>query len=263
VPRDGYFLEPDQVPKFTLIASNFPCVSDCVDESTEIFEISRNFLIQVKNDASSKWYPNLPLEWRVFTVEPDEMTLEHLTPGKYLSFELSALRAGKDGLAPSRYLMALQEQWRERYPDAAIHHGKGYGYQNLPGYGSPEDAVQYQNDDILDSVYTRAVREAFKQKMLQYDPTGTFAAGSFLRLLGMTTDKFTPKQYVGDQCLDFGNDDCISGCCDRVFFSAINNVCLPTGKNANESCSETCECLPGLSCKWGAYPWQWSYACRE
>ena len=184
IPRDGYFLEPDQVPNFNVITSNIKCATDCVDESTEILDISRQFLQQVVNYSSSKWYPNLPLEWRVYTVQPDEMTLEHLEPGKYVSFDLLTLRVGSDGLSSSRFLMALQEKWYKMYPDAAIHHGKGYGYQNLAGYGSSEDAVQYQNNAILDSVYNESVRVAFQEKMKLYDPTGTFAAWIIHETLG-------------------------------------------------------------------------------
>lgn len=265
MPRDGYFLEPDQVANFNVITSNIPCASDCVDESTELLKMSREFLRQITNNPYSNWYPNLPLEWRVYTVQPNEMTLEHLTPGKYVSADLLALRVGSDGLASSRHLMALQEMWRERFPGTAIHHSKGYGYQRLPGYGHPGDAVQYQNDEVLDSVYSLEVRKAFKAKMQQYDPTGVFAAGSFLRLLGMTDDKFTPKQYNGDGCFEWGDNDCISGCCDKVLFDSVNHVCLPIGKGLNEECSETCECSPGLSCRLGAWPpedW-FIYACRE
>lgn len=264
MPRDGYFLEPEQIPNFNVITSNVPCASDCVDESTELLAVSRDFLKQVASDSGSVWYPNLPLEWRVYTVNPDEMTLEHLLPGKYVSIDLLALRAGDDGLASSRYLKALQDKWLEMYPDTAIHHAKGYGYQNLPGYGNPEDAVQYQDDNILDSVYNLTVRTAFTEKMEQYDRSGTFAAGSFLRLLGLTPDKFTPKQYVGDKCFDFGNDDCISGCCDTTFFSLINHLCLAgSSKGLDEACHESCECSPGLTCKFGPWPHQWFNACRE
>jgi FAD/FMN-containing dehydrogenase len=264
MPRDGYFLEPDEIPNFNVITSNIKCATDCVDESTEILDISRQFLQQIVNDSNSNWYPNLPLEWRVYTVQPDEMTLEHLEPGKYVSFDLLALRVGADGLASSRFLKSLQEKWYEMYPNAAIHHGKGYGYQNIVGYGSSEDAVQYQNDVILDSVYNGSVRVAFQEKMKLYDPTGTFAAGSFLRLLGLSDIKFTPKQYNGDKCFDFGDHDCISDCCGTTFFSSVNNVCvMGESKTLNEACSAPCECIPGLKCDWGPWPWEWSYACRE
>ena len=264
MPRDGYFLDPDQIPKFNIIASNVLCATDCVDESTELFAVSRAFLKAIVEDDGSIWYPNLPLEWRVYTVQPDEMTLEHLMPGKYVSMEQTALKVGSDGLVALRYLHALQVRWRELYPNAAIHHGKGYGYKNLPGYGMSEDVVQYQDDDILDSVYNMTVRQAFQEKMEEFDPSGTFAAGSFLRLLGLTTDKFTPKQYVGDSCFDFGNGDCISGCCDTTFFSTINDVCLAAGSKAlEEACRESCECSPGLTCKFGPWPHQWFHGCRE
>lgn len=264
LPRDGYYLEPYQVPNFKIVAINVPCNTDCVDESTDLLEATRQFLTEVKDDPNSKWYPNLPYEWRVYTVRPDEMTLEHLSPGKYVSLEMFTLRVGDDGLVSSRYLKAVEDRWRELFPNAAIHHGKGYGYQNLPGYGGPDDAVQYQDDEILDSVYTPEVQEAFKEKMLEYDPLGTFSAGSFLRLLSMTTYKFTPKQYNGDKCLDFGDSDCISGCCDRVLFNSINNICISSGdKDLDERCSESCECRDRLTCKWGPLPWEWFYACRE
>jgi hypothetical protein len=64
MPRDGYFLEPNQIPNFNLITSNIQCATDCVDESTELLDNSRQFLPRLLEDSSSHWYPNLPLEWR-------------------------------------------------------------------------------------------------------------------------------------------------------------------------------------------------------
>lgn len=177
------------------------------------------------------------------------MLLEHLEPGRYLALENMALLVNND-YEYSAYYRQLEDIWFGLFP-GTIHHGKAYGYGPIDGLStaeSPDIEFPFQNDDILDSVYTEEVRSAFLEKMQYHDPSGTFRAGSVLRMLGVTEKKYTPKQFAGDRCENFQNDQCLSGCCNIIWGPAVD-TCRSIDKAAGERCSTDCECASG-NCGW-------------
>jgi hypothetical protein len=94
--------------------------------------------------------------------------------------------------------------------------GKEYAYGTIPGLGDDEGLYYpYQNDAILDKIFSQNVRERFLASMETHDPDGLFRAGSMLRLLGVSEEKYTPKQYVGGNCKQYGDAECLSSCCNE------------------------------------------------
>ena len=231
----------------------------------DIFEATRSFLQEVLADKHATWYPVFPLQWRMFQVGQDEMVLEHLSQGAYLSIEVVAAGADEnDSGSYSTYFRRLEDMWRDMYPLGGIHHGKPYGYGSIPGIGDPKvNLFPFQDDDIVESIYSETVRANFIQKMQEYDPSGTFRAGSGLRMLGLTDKKYTPKQFVGDSCELFQDGQCISGCCQSSVF--LDDQCIPARqKKTGESCNADCECMVDTSgdpCRW---EWtSWDQRCRD
>jgi len=228
-----------------LIHLFIPCGTDCVDETVDLFKQSRDFAKDIV-DSNSDWYPTLPLDWRVITVQPDEMLLDNLSPGKWLSWEYFTLFVDGD-TTDTKYLKQLEDMWRSSYPGAQVHLGKAYGFGTVEGVGDKDEEFPFQDDSILDNVFTPAVKQEFKSKMDQYDPSETFRAGSVLRLLEETDSKYTPKQFLGHTCEAYEDAECLSGCCDYKFLAT--DVCVRSDKPKNERCERDCECGSN-NCRW-------------
>jgi len=241
--RDGAYVPNDQAPNINLAHLFIPCETDCVDETVDLFKQSRDFAKDII-DGFSDWYPTLPLDWRVITVQSDEMLLENLSPGKWLSWEYFTLSVDGD-TTENNYLKQLEDMWRNSYPDAQVHLGKTYAYGSVAGVGK----FPFQDDSVLDNIYTQAVKENFKASMDKYDPSGTFRAGSVLRLLGETSSKYTPKQYIGDSCEADEDAECINGCCDFQWNIFVEDTCQRNDKSKNERCGRSCECASN-KCRW-------------
>ena len=89
----------------------------------------------------------------------------------------------------------IEDRWRNSFPEASIHHGKQFGYGATKYEGINEMSFSpYQNDHILDTVYTEDVKLTFLEKMTKYDPKGVFRAGNALRMLGISELKDAPPE---------------------------------------------------------------------
>jgi len=235
-PNDGFLGPLHNFPNFRLISYNVKCESDCVDELAGIMIATRRYLKEIISRRSSSWYPNLPIEFRLFTVREDELLLENLSPGRYLAYENFDLTLRRN-VHYSKFHKELQDMWRSMYPGGGVHVGKEFGFGHVEGIGSEDDLYPFQDDAILDSVYSQPTRDAFIAKMNELDPSGTFSAGSTMRLLGLTTNKFTPRELTGGTCVEFGHVECFSGCC-----MPGEGVCVPSNKKVGDECRQDCEC---------------------
>jgi hypothetical protein len=238
-PVHGFFFT-GSIPVFELTTYSIPCSITCLDEMVDFFDVTRDFFLGLGRE----WNQYLPMEWRIFEVADDEMLLEHLQPGRYLNVELWTFRL-EDKYNFSRHYAELERLWRAQFPGGGIHHSKQYAFGPVEGVGQAGDLFPFQDEAILDSVYPPQVRADFLAAMDLYDPKGVFRAGSVLRLLGLTDQKYSQKQFVGDTCRS--NSVCFSGCCDQVLLG--DNTCVTTDKDEGEACSADCECVAGTKCK--------------
>ena len=200
--RDGFWLNPEDVPRTVTLYMSVHCEpsSDgspiCLNEIITLLEMTREISMEIINGDDSKWYPDLPADWRLFQVGANEMTLEHHKPGTHVGFEYHALKRESDP-AYNNYLKQIEDRWRNSFPEGSIHHGKqfGYGATKKKKYEGNNDMAfsPYQNDDILDAVYTENVKLTFLEKMTKYDPKGVFRAGNALRMLGISELKDAPR----------------------------------------------------------------------
>jgi hypothetical protein len=94
-----------------------------------------------------------------------------------------------------------------------------------------------------------AVKNAFIDKMNNYDPTGLFRGGEGLRMLGFSsTVKFEPRESQGDHC-DV-DAQCIDSCYTSVTkqcIDAVNKLLSGTGCEANCQCQSRV-CFPWVCC---------------
>ena len=204
--RDGFWLSPDEVPLHAELFMAVKCAPTsiespiCLDEILMLLKKSRQFLFDILGDDKSNWYPHLPLDWRLFQVEENEMTLEHLVPGTYVGFEFHSLHSDTDPTYTT-YFTLLEEMWRMEFPEGQIHHGKQYGYAAVNTIHEVDEMVYhpFQNDAILDSVYSDQVKATFLEKMATYDPQGIFRAGAALRMLGISNIKYEPYNGLTEE----------------------------------------------------------------
>ena len=252
--RDGFFVPPTDVPRVEILFYSVKCDDSaaipCLDEIMKLLDHSRTFLLDVFENGPGDWYPHLLLEWRLFDVKADEMTLESLSPGTYLGWEKLSLLVDDDVLY-SKYHKQLEDDWRAMYPGGGVHVGKAYAYGPVPGINGGGLEFPFQDESILDSVFSAATKSDFISKMNDHDPSGVFKAGSMLRLLGINDINYTPKQYNGDSCEAFGDAECLSDCCRTPIFS--KDYCVAKSKNPDDSCVSDCECVVNTSgnpCRW-------------
>jgi hypothetical protein len=222
--NDGFFVPPDNVPWVEIVFYMAPCAPlppgdetpTCLNELMTLLEATRSYFQTLLDDPHSDWYPAFPVEWRIFDVKEDELQLEILPPGTYLAFENIALILEND-IAYSRHHRILEAMWLGLVPGGSFNFGKEYAYGQIPGLGDDDGLYfPYQNDAILDKIFSPDVRAGFLASMQQHDPDGLFRAGSMLRLLGVSEEKYTPKQYVGGSCKQWGDAECLSACCDEI-----------------------------------------------
>jgi hypothetical protein len=223
--NDGFFLALDTVPWVEIVFYSAPCAPPpagdndppptCLNEFMLLFEATRSYFQTLLGDPHSDWYPALFVEWRIFDVKEDELQLEMLSPGTYLAFESIALILDND-IRYSKYHRILEALWMGLVPGGSFNFGKEYAYGSIPGLGDDKGLYYpYQNDAILDKIFSQDVRERFLASMEEHDPDGLFRAGSMLRLLGVSEEKYTPKQYVGGSCKQYGDAECLSSCCNK------------------------------------------------
>jgi hypothetical protein len=181
-PNHGFFFKGN-IPNFELMSYNIPCSTSritCLEEMIDFFEITRSYFLSLGRE----WNQYLPIEWRIFQVLPDEMLLENLRPGKaHLNVEVWTIRLeGRYDF--SRYFAELEELWHTKFPGGGIHLAKQYGFGPIEGVGEAGDVFPFQDDAMLDSVFSEQTKSDFLAAMDRYDPEGVFRAGSVLRLLG-------------------------------------------------------------------------------
>ena len=257
MPRDGFYLSPGLIVDYAEVHVFIKCLADCVETMLRVFEATRAQLVEWTNAKASDWYPSLPLQWRIITVQPNEMTLDNLEPGRWLSIELETLAETKDKKYEySPYHYALERLWHGLGYKTRNHHGKAWGFG--PVDGIRDYFFPFQNDTMANAFYNSSSRKAFSSLMEKHDPKGIFRAGAALRLLGLSKDKYTPKSYVGETCKDFESSQCIGPnedisagcCCNKLFVCASSWMkCVPTTKEKGQACRLNCECKAN-TCQW-------------
>ena len=197
--RDGFWFSPDDGLNVAVLYISVKCKESsprngtapiCLDEIYSLLDMTRRISLAIIQDDNSKWYPDLPIDLRLFKVGSDEMLLEHYQTGTYVGFEFHALQRENDQVY-ARYLTLIENRWHESFPNSQIHHGKQFGYDMVESDDDTTVYSPFQNDAILDAVYTEEVKVAFLEKMNKYDPKGIFRAGSALRMLGLSAVKDT------------------------------------------------------------------------
>ena len=197
--RDGFWFSPDDGLNVAVLYISVKCKESsprngtapiCLDEIYSLLDMTRRISLEIIQDDNSKWYPDLPIDLRLFKVGSDEMLLEHYQTGTYVGFEFHALQRENDQVY-ARYLTLIENRWHESFPNSQIHHGKQFGYDMVESDDDTTVYSPFQNDAILDAVYTEEVKVAFLEKMNKYDPKGIFRAGSALRMLGLSAVKDT------------------------------------------------------------------------
>jgi hypothetical protein len=250
LPRnDGYFIPPDGLTKFNQLHFFVPCITNCIDDGRMFTTVnaSWSFFRDVINNPSSTWFPTLALEWRIITIKPGTLLLEHMIPGKYISLELVNIQDTTPQQYYLPYFKQLEDTWyasigaiRGQIP---IHHGKSWGLDYVSGLTNP---YAFQNSAQISNTYTTAVKNAFIDKMNNYDPTGLFRGGEGLRMLGLSsTVKFEPRGSQGDHCNV--DAECIDSCCTSVTkqcIDAVNKLASGVGCEAN------CQCQSGVCFPW-------------
>jgi len=213
--RDGFWFSPDESLKAAILYISVKCKESpprnvtapiCLDEIYSLLDMTRRISLEIIQDDNSKWYPDLPIDLRLFEVGPDEMLLEHHQTGTYVGFEFHALQRENDQVY-TEYLTLIENKWYESFPNSQIHHGKQFGYDIVEIDDDTTVYSPFQNDAILDAVYSEEVKVAFVEKMNKYDPNGIFRAGSALRMLGLSAVKDTHIFELDGSLLSAGIPD--------------------------------------------------------
>ena len=256
-PRDGYFVDPTNLIQFDNAQSFIKCVSDCISDDTiwNLLDKTRTILKATIANAGSIWYPNFPVEWRIITVDADttDVVLEHLTPGRYVSFEIVNLRdVREERNVHASVFASLETAWNTVVAGGtpAAHHGKEWGYATL---GSLPRPYPFQNNAMANRFYSSATRSAFISVMNSYDPTGVFRAGEGLRLLGLVSTKFDTRNFGQESsqfpgCTTWGNSWCFSGCCNKDNIFVNFNQCTEKKSGLFGKCYTKCQCTGGRNC---------------
>ena len=206
------------------------------------------------------------LFWRVFQIKTEDigqMTLEHLTqPGYYIGAEVQTVRLFTPQYRKNYtyYFQQIEELWRTTFNTTTYnnnHHGKAYAYGKVDIANSNE-YIPFQNDTIINSMYSDDVKTKFINLMNELDPTGVFRAGSVVRMLGLSTDKYSIQQYNNDTCY-YPNVDatCYSSCCSRQYVKGLrfrlspsSYICKPRlNQTFNTVCTSDCDCIAGMKCQ--------------
>jgi hypothetical protein len=245
--NDGYFVAPDALIKFDQLHMFVPCVTNCIDDGKMFTAVNASwtYFAGIIADDESNWYPSLALEWRIITIKPGTLMLEHMAPGKYISLELVNVKDTTPQQYHLPYFKQLEDVWYAAFsatPGAIpIHHGKSWG---LSTFGSLANPYPFQNTAMVNGQYSSGVRSAFIAAMNNYDPSGLFRGGEGLRMLGLSSIGYEPRGTHDDKC-DV-DAQCVDGCCTaftKMCYDARNK--LPGG----EACEAHCMCTSGVC--WG------------
>lgn len=259
--RDGYFIDPRGIVQFDNAQTFVKCAGDCITDNTiwSLLGQTRTLLKNIISTPGAPWYPTLPVEFRIVNVGASgDMLLEHLAPGRWVSFEIVNMkdRARElDEQAPT--FAQLEFLWNQvGSVGAAAHHGKEWGYGSV---GSLPRPYAFQDATKSNRFYSSATRSSFIAAMNAYDVSQTFRAGDALRLLGLSTIRYEPRVYgwensQGSQtdCDTFGASDCLTGCCFNNIFTILDShyqkctdARIPRWKGF---CWLSCQCVSGASC---------------
>jgi hypothetical protein len=235
--RDGYYTDNGTIIKFNNIATLIKCQSDCIQDGLlfALLDGTKSILEEAiyYQNAEKPWYPSLLVTFRFIYVDSDpaapKMLLENLSPGTYVAFETEDIKGLFPGGGQRAVFQRLERFWKSVNEQAApsVHVGKEYAYSKLDCLADP---YAFQDTTAISNVYATAVKKKFLQAMSQYDPRGLFRAGSALRLLGISTVTFDPRNNLGEACTDssdcYGSDLC---CCSNIpscGYAGVLNKCV-------------------------------------
>lgn len=90
MPNDGYSMFYYLPPNFEQVAYFIKCDTDyCIDEMTTLVDVTRTYLRERCYQNLESQFIDIYLFWRVFSVEENERTFEHLPgPGYYIGAKL-------------------------------------------------------------------------------------------------------------------------------------------------------------------------------
>ena len=252
------------------------CASDCIQDDLlwNLLDGTRTFLQNVINPASfSTWFPTLQTEFRIVNISADTLVLEHLSPGKWVSFEIvniqeQTIYANKH----LTYFYQLEQVWKSKAVYGySVHHGKsfGTGVYTAPSGAALSQYYAFQDTARTQNVYSASVRSAFLAAMSNYDPTGVFRAGFALEMLNHPSGFVTsdPRRPMGMRCLSGNSRECrdssaicLANTCQTspvcsIFFPcpSSNHVCdvgicrekqLPYA----QPCSRNSQCASNICC---------------
>jgi len=204
--------------------------------------------------AVANWFPTLPVEFRILTVQAGTLVLEHLSPGRWVSFEMVNIAEQTIYTdAHLTYFYELEQIWKAHAPYGyRQHHGKSFAtgpYTGLPRPYPFQNATQTSWRNF----YSASVVSAFTGLMAAYDPHGVFRAGAGLEFMGYPgyTTHYDPRHDLGDRCLSG-----LAAECYQPGASCIANTCeMPTPCSAFVPCpSPTMYCNLGV-CEDTAMPY--------
>jgi hypothetical protein len=268
--RDGYYLPPDSLIKFNQLYSWVKCVdaaganTDCHSCGTtfKMVDATRTWMHNIIAKSSSTWFPTLPIEWRYVDVTAGTQLLEHLTPGRWIAMEIVNAWDATVEQAHLPYFLQLEQLWKASAPGpVAIHHGKSWGL-DYSSY-SATTPFPFQNQTVISSIYSTAIKSTWISKMRQYDPSGIFSSGAALQMLGLNTVGFDPIQTttpsnvgsctVNSQCAPVSGAEPQGCCCTNVNLCKVPttqdlNSCSVVRVGLGQKCRMDCECQGGLTC---------------
>jgi len=248
--RDGYFIPSDNLIPFNQLYIYAKCVTDCINDNLlfHMIDNTRTFLQNVINPASlSSWFPTLQVEFRIINIQSGTLTLEHLSAGKWIGFEI--VNIAENTIYSNHhltYFYNLEQIWKNTanvYGQGfALHHGKSWGTGPYSGM-SPQYYFPFQNTSQTQNVYSSAVRSQFLSTMANYDPNALFAAGQALEMLNYPgySVKFDPRKSMGARCLSGQDAECADS----------GAVCMANTCNVSPICSVFFPCPSGTTCDWG------------